>query len=199
MSVYTQVQINQLASLSTTEILARFQVPVSIQVVRSERTNTPIIVFHSTSGILCNVLARKHSNLLAVMQPDWTPWVGNAAKDKEGEYFSTIALKGLKPSTLRAWVSKARSAGFIVDDQVLSPTIRAEVTSEATTTVAAEVVEAIPVEARPVAAPVYPQLNPIQARVMSLTVKEMKQYLKDIGEKTSGNKAVLRERVMASI
>lgn len=189
MTVYTSAQINQLASLSTTEILAHFQVPVSIQVVRSERTNTPIIVFHSTSGILCNVLAKKHSNLLAVMQPGWNPWIGSAARDKEGEYFSTIALKGVKPSTLRAWVAKATAAGFVVDDQVLQPTIHAEVTSEATTTVAAEVVTEIPSDARPVTH------KPFGLPGKQATVKELRQVLRAQGKCTSGNKAALLARL----
>lgn len=186
MTVYTQNQINQLASLSTTEILARFQVPVVIQVVRSERTNTPCIVFHSDSGILCNVLARKHSQLLAVMQPGWNPWVGNAARDKEGQFFSTVALKGLRPSTLQAWVAKATAAGFVIDDQVLSPTIRAEVTTE---TVVTEVVTEIPSDARPVAH------KPFGLPGKVASVKDLKKVLRAQGKSTAGNKAALLARL----
>lgn len=204
---------NQIISMSTAAILNHFGASVEIAVTRSERSNTPIITFRSLNAGVCTALATKHCAVLAKMQADWKPWKGNAAKERNAStYFSTIALKGLRPSTLRKWVQTARAQGFVVDDQVsVVPTVSAEVVSPVD--VVTEIpTEAIPVEAIPVTeeatevtevtpppAPTYPALNPIQARVMSLTVKEMKQYLKDIGEKVSGNKSVLRERVMASI
>ena len=182
MTVYTSAQINSLSAQSTSAILAHFGTPVTIQVVRSEKTNTPCIVFHADSGLLCTVLAIKHANDLAKMQPDWQPMSLKASKDKEGQYFSVIPLKGLRPSTLRSWLTKGRNAGFVIDDQVLCPAVHAEVVST-------EVVESIPTTARPVAH------KPFGLPGKVATVKELRQVLRAQGKCTSGNKAALLARL----
>lgn len=200
MSFLTQ---DQIISMSTAQLLNHYGASVEITVTRSERTNTPIITFRSLSAGVCTALATKHCAVLARMQQGWNPWKGNAAKERNAQtYFSTIALKGLRPSTLRRWVEVARAQGFVVDDQVsVVPTVQAEV-SVIDKPVEVVVVDITPDEARviyQIDGVSYPALNPIQARIQSLTTKEMKDYLRSIGEKVSGNKATLRERVMASI
>jgi hypothetical protein len=71
--------------------------------------------------------------------------------------------------------------------------------------VVSEVVEEIPAAATVVhqingqPANQYPQLNPIQVRIAGMTTREMKEYLKSVGCKTTGNKAQLQDRVMSTI
>lgn len=189
----------QIKSMSSAELANHYGVGFSIDISRSCQTNTPMIVFRSTSRGLVTVLGTHHAHKLCQMQPGWKPWTSGPRADKsvDGYYYCVISLKGLRPSTLRRWVDKALDLGFVmsIEDGILSqPTTAAEST--------VEVVESIPEEAKVIVTPAptqYIPLNPIQARVMSMTAKEMKAYLREIGEKTSGNKKQLQERVMASI
>ena len=200
MSFLTQ---DQIISMSTAQILNHYGAGVEITVTRSERTNTPIIIFRSLNAGVCTALATKHCAVLAKMQADWHPWKGNAAKERNTQtYFSTIALKGLRPSTLRRWVDAARAQGFVVDDQVsVVPTVKGEVVSKVDTALAplealaaeygeVEVVGSIPVEARPVVTH-----KPFGLPGKQATVKELRQVLRAQGKSTKGNKTALLARL----
>ena len=184
---------NQIVSMSTAAILNHFGSSVELAVTRSERTNTPIITFRSLNAGVCTALATKHCAVLAKMQADWRPWKGNAAKERNSEtYFSTIALKGLRPSTLRRWVDAARQQGFVVDDQVsVVPAVKSEIPNpwESTEVVVTEVVTEIPQSARPIAH------KPFGLPGKVASVKDLKKALRAQGKDTRGNKAALLARL----
>jgi hypothetical protein len=200
--------------MTTADLVQHFGVGFSIEVSRSNHNDVPMIVFRSINRGLVSALAAHHCVKLNKMQSTWKPWNsgGRADKSTEGLFYSVISLKGLRPSALKAWIDAAKSAGFVVDvaDNVfwsqrvtndLNATTVTAIVHE--TTVEAEVVEEIPAAAKVThqinGKPAFPSLNPIQARIASLTVKEMRDYLKANGEKTTGRKAQLQDRMMQTI
>jgi hypothetical protein len=218
MSYLTSAQIR---SMTTADLALHYGAGFTIEVARSVHNDIPCIIFRSISRGLVAALGTHHAHKLQKMQSTWKQWTSGARADKlsDGLFYNVISLKGLRPSTLKAWIAAAQGKGFVVNiadnvfwskravTDIQATTVVAETTTdiweESTATVATEVVDCIPVEATVIhqinGKPAYPQLNPIQARVMSLTTKEMKDYLRANGEKVGGSKAVLRDRVMQTI
>lgn len=187
----------QIASMSTSELVTHYGVGFSIEICRSIHNDVPMIVFRSTSRGLVTVLGTHHANKLSKMQPAWKPWTSGSRADKttSGYFYNVISLKGLRSSTLRRWVDAALSLNFAIsiDDGILpqaTPTITVDDSDVWEQPIGVEVVDTIPAGTRAVVAH-----KPFGLPGRVATCDELRKVLRAQGKLTTGNKAALLARL----